>query len=67
MDGENGDDTNSGLSWAEAKATIQAGIAAANTGEKVRVKAGVYDASSDITVADAVDTTHELRPIIRAT
>ena len=37
-----GDDANSGLTWAEAKRTIQAGIETAMPAEEVRVAAGQY-------------------------
>lgn len=39
---DGGDDTNSGVSWALAKATVQAGINAAAGGGEVWVKTGVY-------------------------
>lgn len=38
-----GNDANSGNSWANAKRTIQAGINAASSGQQVWVKAGVYN------------------------
>ena len=39
-----GNDTNSGLSWAEAKQTIQGGVDAASTNDTVLVTNGVYNA-----------------------
>ncbi|MEP0844512.1 MAG: hypothetical protein HRF43_17580, partial [Phycisphaerae bacterium] len=38
----NGHDANDGLSWASAKRTLQAGLAAATPGDQVWVAAGVY-------------------------
>jgi hypothetical protein len=54
VDGTDGSDPNDGLSWGTAKATIQAAINAAGTGDEIRVKAGTYVLSSQIQVNKAV-------------
>ncbi len=43
VDGVNGDDGNSGTSWAEAKATIIAGISVVDSGGTVYVAVGTYN------------------------
>ncbi|MDA3925897.1 MAG: PKD domain-containing protein [Kiritimatiellae bacterium] len=45
-----GDDANSGLSWTEAKATIQAGVDSAINGCVVWVDDGIYSLSSQVTL-----------------
>lgn len=50
-----GNDSNTGLSWDAAKATIQAGVnAQTNNGEKVVVGDGTYTLSSSINVSNAI-------------
>ena len=45
-----GNDTNSGTTWAEAKATIQAGVNAVVDGGTVWVSNGVYNLTQEITI-----------------
>src|SRR5579862_6657623 len=49
-----GSDSNSGASWAQAKATVQAAINAAFTGDQVWVKAGTYTLTAQITFNNSV-------------
>lgn len=49
-----GNDSNSGLSWENAKQSIAAGIAAAGNNGTVYVKAGNYNISSQITLSNGV-------------
>ena len=54
-----GDDANSGMSWADAKATIQAGVDAAIEGGTVWVSNGTYSITSQI----AVDSPMTIRSV----
>lgn len=49
-----GDDSNGGTSWADAKATIAAGVAAAASGDTVWVSNGIYALDAPITLDKAV-------------
>src|SRR5579862_7824756 len=49
-----GSDSNSGASWAQAKATVQAGINAALPNDQVWVKGGTYTLTQQITLSNGV-------------
>ena len=49
----NGDDTNDGLSWAKAKATIKSAISSASAGDNICIGAGIYNEA--VSVKDGVN------------